>query len=103
MNYPLVTLTRLNGGGLRVSQKRFLSNPSAEDPLKYTSPFGLVWILSYINKYDLPFYYNVIFVKSTNFDSEAGSIMLAVTNKKFTICWSKLPVIFADLLKHINL
>lgn len=42
MNYPVVTMTRLDDGGLRVTQKRFLSNPQAQDPLKYTSQFGSV-------------------------------------------------------------
>lgn len=42
MNYPVVTVTRLDDGGLRVTQKRFLSNPQAQDPLKYTSQFGSV-------------------------------------------------------------
>lgn len=42
MNYPVVTMTRLDDGGLRVTQKRFLSNPHAQDPLKYTSQFGSV-------------------------------------------------------------
>lgn len=42
MNYPVVTMTRLEDGGLRVTQKRFLSNPQAQDPLKYTSQFGSV-------------------------------------------------------------
>lgn len=42
MNYPVVTVTRLDNGHLRVTQKRFLSNPQAQDPLKYTSQFGSV-------------------------------------------------------------
>lgn len=42
MNYPVVTMTRLDDGGLQVTQKRFLSNPQAQDPLKYTSQFGSV-------------------------------------------------------------
>ncbi|KAK0064997.1 thyrotropin-releasing hormone-degrading ectoenzyme, partial [Biomphalaria pfeifferi] len=41
MNYPLVTVTRDDNSNatLRVQQERFLLNPNAADPGKYTSPF----------------------------------------------------------------
>ncbi|KAL3885524.1 hypothetical protein ACJMK2_025576 [Sinanodonta woodiana] len=42
MNYPVVTLHR-QGKTLSITQKRFLRNPDANDPLKYTSPFGYTW------------------------------------------------------------
>jgi hypothetical protein len=38
MNYPVVKVTRSNGT-LHLEQKRFLFNPMATDPEKYTSPF----------------------------------------------------------------
>lgn len=44
MNYPVVTLTRQDNGHLLATQKRFLSNPAAKDPMKFTSDFGLVLV-----------------------------------------------------------
>lgn len=50
MNYPVITLTRLDNGHLRVTQKRFLSNPQAQDPLKYTSQFGSVHLTVWVKE-----------------------------------------------------
>ena len=41
MNYPVVRVTVQNGK-INTRQTRFLSNPDAVDPGKYTSPFGFV-------------------------------------------------------------
>ena len=41
MNYPVVRVTVQNGK-INIRQIRFLSNPDAVDPGKYTSPFGFV-------------------------------------------------------------
>ncbi|KAL5019590.1 hypothetical protein ScPMuIL_002482 [Solemya velum] len=48
MNYPVVTVQR-HGDGLSARQARFLVDPHAADPGKYTSPFGYKW--------DIPFTY----------------------------------------------
>ena len=42
MNYPVVTLTRdfNNLDIVHVTQERYLVNPDAEDPGKYTSDYG---------------------------------------------------------------
>jgi hypothetical protein len=39
MNYPVVMVTVKPGGHLQVSQKRFMINPDAKDPGKYTSTY----------------------------------------------------------------
>ena len=45
MNYPVVRVTVQNGK-INIRQTRFLSNPDATDPGKYTSSFGFVLLLS---------------------------------------------------------
>ncbi|XP_056008322.1 putative aminopeptidase-2 isoform X2 [Ostrea edulis] len=47
MNYPVVTLTRQDSGHLLATQKRFLSNPAAKDPMKFTSDFGYRWMIPF--------------------------------------------------------
>ena len=42
MGFPLVSVVRDFQGDLRVTQKRFLINPDAEDPAVFTSPYGQV-------------------------------------------------------------
>ncbi|XP_046380097.2 aminopeptidase N-like [Haliotis rufescens] len=42
MNYPVVMVIR-EGTRIRVSQQRFLTDPNAKDPGKYTSSFGYKW------------------------------------------------------------
>ena len=39
MNYPVVMVTATGRGNLTATQKRFLHNPEAEDPLQYKSPY----------------------------------------------------------------
>ena len=39
MNYPVVSVTAKNNK-VNIQQSRFLSAPDANDPGKYTSPFG---------------------------------------------------------------
>lgn len=43
MNYPVVMVTVTAPGNITVSQKRFLQNPEAKDPMKYVSPFNYNW------------------------------------------------------------
>ncbi|XP_062585470.1 uncharacterized protein LOC134247152 isoform X2 [Saccostrea cucullata] len=47
MNYPVVKVTRQDSGRLRVTQKRFLANPMAKDPMKYNSTFGYKWMIPF--------------------------------------------------------
>ncbi|KAK3108903.1 hypothetical protein FSP39_018341 [Pinctada imbricata] len=47
MNYPVLNVTMTSPTQITVSQKRFVQDPTAKDPLKYTSPFGYRW--------DIPF------------------------------------------------
>jgi len=44
MNYPVVMVTVTTAGNITVSQKRFLQNPEAKDPMKYISPYKFVSI-----------------------------------------------------------
>ncbi|XP_052090870.1 uncharacterized protein LOC127727793 [Mytilus californianus] len=63
MNYPVVMVTATSNG-LRISQKRYLSNPDAKDPGKYTSPFNYKW--------QIPFFYTTS--KELNFNKTASDI-----------------------------
>lgn len=43
MNYPVVTFTREGQDSVKVTQARYLQDSSAQDPMKYRSPFGYKW------------------------------------------------------------
>ncbi|CAC5411232.1 ANPEP [Mytilus coruscus] len=43
MNYPVVMVTVTAPGKVRLSQKRFLTNPEAKDPMLYKSPYNYKW------------------------------------------------------------
>ncbi|XP_053387798.1 aminopeptidase N-like [Mercenaria mercenaria] len=43
MNYPVVKITYNRTGQITVEQHRYLQDPNAMDPGKYTSPFGYKW------------------------------------------------------------
>lgn len=54
-NYPVVTVTRdYNEKSVIIAtQERFLSNPTAPDPLKDDSDFGLVPLLLFLASHQL--------------------------------------------------
>lgn len=39
MNYPVVNVTVMADGGIQITQKRYLRDYHAVDPLTYVSPF----------------------------------------------------------------
>ncbi|XP_053387330.1 aminopeptidase N-like isoform X1 [Mercenaria mercenaria] len=43
MNYPVVTIMHGSSGSITLKQHRYLQDPNATDPGKYTSPFGYKW------------------------------------------------------------
>ncbi|KAK7096269.1 hypothetical protein V1264_005581 [Littorina saxatilis] len=43
MNYPIVTLTQIDKDNVKVTQSRYLQDPSAIDPGKYESPYDYKW------------------------------------------------------------
>ncbi|XP_021377931.1 uncharacterized protein LOC110466016 isoform X1 [Mizuhopecten yessoensis] len=45
MNFPVVSMTRIGGGKVKVTQKRYLRNPDAKDPGRFTSKYGYRWII----------------------------------------------------------
>lgn len=42
MNFPVVTISKMANGHIKLTQERFLKNRDAKDPGVYTSEFGLV-------------------------------------------------------------
>ncbi|KAK3602015.1 hypothetical protein CHS0354_027018 [Potamilus streckersoni] len=65
MNYPVVMVSRLGNGTIQLSQKRFLSNKFAKDPMKYISPFNYTW--------KIPF--TMTTSENTNFNQSKSDIM----------------------------
>ncbi|XP_069101890.1 uncharacterized protein [Argopecten irradians] len=45
MNFPVVTVTRLDGSKVKVTQNRYLRNPDAKDPGRFTSKYGYTWTI----------------------------------------------------------
>ncbi|XP_052787465.1 aminopeptidase N-like isoform X1 [Mya arenaria] len=43
MNYPTVHVKHMQKGQVTLTQSRYLQDPDAKDPGKYTSPFGYKW------------------------------------------------------------
>ncbi|KAK6184957.1 hypothetical protein SNE40_007297 [Patella caerulea] len=83
MNYPTVTITR-EGNNLRLTQKRYLRDPSAVDPMKYTSDFGYKW--------EIPFTYTTSIAKHFN-KSDADVKWIRKTETETAIVGEGLPPI----------
>ncbi|ESP00388.1 hypothetical protein LOTGIDRAFT_238559 [Lottia gigantea] len=47
MNYPVVKVTKQGASRLRLTQQRYLRDPTATDPMKYTSKFGYKWTIPF--------------------------------------------------------
>ncbi|XP_012939882.1 aminopeptidase N [Aplysia californica] len=86
MNYPVVTVSRdFNDPDMvRVTQERYLTDPSAQDPGKYQSPFDYKWTIPL----------TLTSHKNPNFNQSDGDILWMYKNetkKTFNIGANNLP------------
>ncbi|XP_041356302.1 aminopeptidase N-like [Gigantopelta aegis] len=82
MNYPTIRVTRANANTLKISQSRFLKDPTATDPGKFISTFGYKW--------DVPFTYTTSSIKNFN-QTDADVTWLKKTQTNRMVQSANLP------------